>query len=127
MPSWNEDIMVMEFEQLSDRLKTEEGLRDQLAGELAELGRQETAARRIIQQVAELGGHAGDQQRAAAALRKIAAKRVPLERRVEMSKARLQGIRTAMARFDQAELARLGKIRGLFQQLSRGGEGHPQP
>lgn len=127
MPTFDENIMLLEFEQLSDRLKTEEALRDQLAGELAELGRQETAARGIIAEIAKLGGHAGDKQRATAALRKIADKRVPLERRIEMSKARLQGIRTAMARFDHAELQRLGKIRGLFQQLSRGGEGHPQP
>ncbi|MGD1214308.1 MAG: hypothetical protein ABR861_04900 [Terriglobales bacterium] len=106
------------------RLKDQRDLSATLANELAKLKDQESAGKEILDEIAELAkAHpdeiaSGDKQRADAKLAKLAEKRVVLERRIAAASAQISAIQSQIARFDTSKLARLDKIKSLFQRLA---------
>jgi len=107
------------------QLKAEQELSVKLDDDLAKLRSRENAAQGILQEVAVLTKEhpeevsVGDQQKAKAVLLKIAEEQAVLENKIGMVERRTGALRAKIASFDQPKLQRLGKIRELFQQLTR--------
>jgi hypothetical protein len=125
VPTFQENMDQTQLEQLRHQLKAEQDLSVKLDDDLAKLRSRENAARGILREVAELAnGHpedvgVGDQQKANAVLLKIADEQAVLESKIGIVKRRTEAVRAKIASYDQPKLQRLGKIRELFQQLTR--------
>ena len=126
MPRIQESQDQQALEQMRYTLKDQQDLIVRLGAELTNVLDKEDAGRRILEEIAaltkdhpeDLAIGIGDQQRANAKLLKLTKERSMLELRIANAKQRAETIQGQIAKFDQPKLARLEKIRSLFQRLA---------
>lgn len=124
MASWQDSIDQQALDNERYRLKDSQELVVRLGAELAGVLKKEHAANRIFEEIEDLTKvhpeevDSFDWRQAKAALPKLAAKRTELETRIASAKRGIEVIEANIKKFDLPKLARLQKIRELFQQIA---------
>jgi hypothetical protein len=115
-------------QQMLDQERAKLGLQHELVAnlnaELIGLKRKKHAAEGILEEIEALAKEhpeevgVADQQRAKAALPKLAAHCAELETRIHIAKRVIVGIEAGIQRFDLKKLERLQRIQELFRQIA---------